>query len=203
MRHVLKALPHPALVSSHDEDDTRKLLFQVAQKDLTALETLYEMWAPSLVGIAMRMLNNREEAEEAMQDTFVKLWHAAADYDPNQSKAFVWCFTILRSSCIDRIRRQRRQKRDFAKNISWDEREAPEPRTDSRILGSDTMTVVRQALNLLPHDERRCLELAVFLEYTHSEISDELRTPLGTVKNRLRRAMEKLQSLLSHHELTR
>lgn len=203
MRHALKALPHHALASSHNEDDARELLHQIAQRDRFALETLYEMWAPSLVGIAVRMLHNREEAEEAMQDTFVKLWQTAADYDANQSKAFVWCFTILRSICIDRIRRQRRQKRDFTKTISWDEGEAPEPRADSRILGSDTMTTVRQALSQLPHDERRCLELAVFLEYTHSEISDELRTPLGTVKNRLRRAMEKLQSLLSHHELTR
>ena len=201
MPRALHALPDIDSMSSHNEEQAVQLLLQISQQDHFALDALYKIWAPTLLGIAFRMLGSRQEAEEAMQDTFVKLWHRAADYDPAKSKAFVWSFTILRSVCIDHLRYHRRQKRDSSKNISWDERDAPEPQTDSFILSNDTFTTVRQALERLPPEERRCLELAVLLEYTHSEISDELKTPLGTVKNRLRRAMEKLQSMLKNHEL--
>jgi RNA polymerase sigma-70 factor (ECF subfamily) len=203
MTRPLHALPDLEDVSSPFEKDAEHLLFLVGQQDRRALQTLYEWWSPSLLGIAMRIMRDREEAEEAMQDTFVKLWHRAAEYDAGKSKAFVWCFTILRSICLDRIRYHRRQKRDHKKNLSPDQLDIPEPQFDPRILGSDTITAVRAAVNQLPDDERRCLELAVFLEYTQSEISDELQTPLGTVKHRLRRAMAKLQSMLSYHELTR
>lgn len=189
MPRALHALPDIDSVSSHNEEQAVQLLLQISQQDHFALDALYKIWY-TLLGIAFRMLGSRQEAEEAMQDTFVKLWHRAADYDPAKSKAFVWSFTILRSVCIDHLRYHRRQKRDSSKNISWDERDAPEPQTDSFILSNDTFTTVRQALERLPPEERRCLELAVLLEYTHSEISDELKTPLGTVKNRLRRAME-------------
>ena len=68
-------------------------------------------------------------------------------------------------------------------------------------MASDTLNTVRQAVNSLPDEERRCLELAVFLEYTQREIATELNTPLGTVKHRLRRAIEKLQILLAPHEI--
>jgi RNA polymerase sigma-70 factor (ECF subfamily) len=201
MPRALHVLPDIDSVSSHNEEYAVRLLLQISQQDHSALDTLYKIWAPTLLGIAFRMLGSRQEAEEAMQDTFVKLWHRAADYDPAKSKAFVWSFTILRSVCIDHLRYHRRQKRDSSKNISWDERDAPEPQIHSSILSNDTITTVRQALEQLPPEERRCLELAVLFEYTHSEISDELKTPLGTVKNRLRRAMEKLQSMLKNHEL--
>lgn len=203
MPHFPYALPDSESASPLREDEASRLIFLIGQQDSFSLNTLYQLWAPSLLGIAIRMLNDREEAEEAMQDTFVKLWHRAAEYDPAKSKPFVWCFTILRTVCIDRIRHQRRQKRDQSKSIPWDERDVPEPQLESFILSSDTFDSVRQALDQLPIEERRCLELAVFLEYTHSEISSELRTPLGTVKNRLRRAMEKIQNILSYNELAR
>lgn len=67
-------------------------------------------------------------------------------------------------------------------------------------MAADDWKRVKAALGQLDHDERSCLELAVFLEYTHSEISERLGTPLGTVKNRLRRALEKVRNLLSRHE---
>jgi RNA polymerase sigma-70 factor (ECF subfamily) len=199
----IHALPDPEDALAPFEREAEHLLFLVGQQDRLALQKLYEWWSPSLLGIAMRIMKDREEAEEVMQDAFVKLWHRAAEYDAAKSKPFVWCFTILRGVCLDRIRYHRRQKRDHAKKVSCDPPDMKELRFDPRILGSDTINAVRMAVDQLPEDERRCLELAVFLEYTQSEISDELQTPLGTVKHRLRRAMAKLQSMLSYHELTR
>lgn len=202
MPRVLHGMPDHPSGSSTPEDAAIQLLFRVGQQDRAALQTLYDRWSPTLLGIALRILHDREEAEEAMQDTFVKLWHRAVDYDAEKSEPFVWCFTIIRSICMDRIRYRNRQKRDCTKNDSRDEKEIPEPQFDPQILSSDTIASVRHAINSLPDDERRCLELAVFFEYTQREISDELQAPLGTVKHRLRRAMAKLQSMLSQHELT-
>lgn len=202
MPRALHVIPDHQSTSSQPEDAAVRLLFLVGKQDRTALQTLYDWWSPALLGIALRILHDREEAEEAMQDTFVKLWHRAVDYDAEKSEPFVWCFTIIRSICMDRIRYLHRQKRDYTKNDSRDEKEIPEPQFDPQILSSDTITSVRHAINSLPEDERRCLELAVFFEYTQREISDELQSPLGTVKHRLRRAMAKLQSMLSQHELT-
>ena len=202
MRPQLHALPEPdASPSSQGEDHVARLLFQVGQQDRFAFDTLYNLWAPTLLGIAMRMLGQRQEAEEVVQDAFVKIWHRAASYDPERSQAFVWCFAIMRSLCIDRIRHHSRQKRDRSMQCSFDTSPAADLPCDPLILSQDTFFAVRNAMKQLPPDERRCLELAVFLEYTHSEISGHLQTPLGTVKNRLRRALEKLKHFLSDHEL--
>jgi RNA polymerase sigma-70 factor (ECF subfamily) len=202
MRPQLHALPEPdAKPTSQGEDHVARLLFQVGQQDRFAFDTLYNLWAPTLLGIAMRMLGQRQEAEEVVQDAFVKIWHRAASYDPERSQAFVWCFAIMRSLCIDRIRHHSRQKRDRSMQCSFETSPAADLPCDPLILSQDTFIAVRNAMKQLPPDERRCLELAVFLEYTHSEISGHLQTPLGTVKNRLRRALEKLKHFLSDHEL--
>lgn len=200
MHPALHALPDLDLDSSRTEERAAQLLAQIGQSDSFAFDTLYALWSPTLLGIAFRMLGNRAEAEEAMQDTFVKIWHRAADFDAAKSKAFVWCFTILRSTCIDRLRHQHRQKRNSQVTQTLDE-QVPEPLADAQILSADTFRSVRLAMDQLPLDERRCLELAVFLEYTHSEIAERLSTPLGTIKNRLRRALDKLKQLLSDHEI--
>lgn len=122
MPRALHVIPDHQSTSSQPEDAAVRLLFLVGKQDRTALQTLYDWWSPALLGIALRILHDREEAEEAMQDTFVKLWHRAVDYDAEKSEPFVWCFTIIRSICMDRIRYLHRQKRDYTKNDSRDER---------------------------------------------------------------------------------
>jgi RNA polymerase sigma-70 factor, ECF subfamily len=201
MPSKLHALPDPPHDLSPNDDHAVQLLFLIGSGDHFAFETLYQLWSPILLGIAFRMLGNRSEAEEAMQDSFVKIWHRAADYDPKKSKPFVWSFTLLRSICIDRLRFGSRRKRANQQISSICETDFAEPISNDLILSRDTMQAVRKAMDALPLDECRCLELAVFLEYTHSEISEQLGTPLGTVKNRLRRALEKLKKSLADYEI--
>ncbi len=202
MSPVLHALPDPADArSSLEEERAVRYLKQIGQGETSALDALYQLWSATFLGIAFRMLGNRGEAEECLQDAFVKIWHQAEDYDPRQCKPFVWCFTILRSICIDRLRHSTRQKRDKNQTCELNESNTHGFHEDHRVIASDTLNTVRQAVNSLPEEERRCLELAVFLEYTQREIAAELNTPLGTVKHRLRRAIEKLQILLAPHEI--
>lgn len=176
------------------------LIGRMALEDGTALTELHGMWSPVLLGIACRMLGDRREAEEAVQDTFIRMWHRSADYDPKQSPPFVWAFAVMRGYCIDRLRYRHRGKRDSSRVVPIHLHAPPEPTEDPRVMALDDWRRVRAALDVLGTDERRCLELAVFLEYTQSEISAQLGTPLGTVKNRLRRALEKVRNQLSRHE---
>lgn len=176
------------------------LIERMAREDGSALSELHGMWSPVLLGAACRMLGDRREAEEAVQDAFVRMWHRAADYDPKQSPPFVWAFAVLRGYCIDRLRYRHRGKRDSSRVVPIHLNAPPEELEDARVMALDDWKRVRAALNLLENDERQCLELAVFLEYTHSEISEHLGAPLGTVKNRLRRALLKVRNQLSRHE---
>ncbi len=176
------------------------LIARMAKEDGSALTELHGMWSPVMLGVACRMLGDRREAEEAVQDTFVRMWHRSVDYDPQQSPPFVWAFAVLRGYCIDRLRYRHRGKRDSSRVVSIHVHAPPEEIEDARVMALDDWRRVRSALDVLSPDERRCLELAVFLEYSHSEISEHLGTPLGTVKNRLRRALEKVRNQLSRHE---
>jgi RNA polymerase sigma-70 factor, ECF subfamily len=197
----LSALPNGS--GSFCEDRTGEviaLISRMAKEDGSALTELYGIWNPVLLGIACRMLGDRREAEEAVQDTFIRLWHRAADYDEMQSPPFVWAFAVIRGYCIDRLRYRHRGKRDSSRVVPIHLHAPPEEVEDTRIMALDDLRRVKAALDELKQDERRCLELAVFLEYSHSEISEYLGTPLGTVKNRLRRALEKVRNQLSRHE---
>jgi RNA polymerase sigma-70 factor, ECF subfamily len=181
--------------------DAAAWIARMAKGDGEAMAEMHRAWAPSLLGIACRMVGDRREAEEVLQDTFVRMWHRSAEYDPALSPPFVWAYAVLRGLCIDRLRFRHRDKRDSSRVVSIHLHAPPEASEDSRVMAHDDWRRVREALDLLPLDERNCLELAVFLEYTHSEISAHLGTPLGTVKNRLRRALDKVRQQLKRHEL--
>jgi RNA polymerase sigma-70 factor (ECF subfamily) len=177
------------------------LLRQIARGEHAALEKLYQLWAPTLLGIALRMVKNRSDAEEIMQDAFVRIWNQAKQYTHGQQRPFVWAHMILRGLCIDRIRHMNRQKRRApGEPPAFPLHLHEEPIVDSGIIAADLAGSIRQALDSMPAEERRCLELAVFHEFTHQEIQDQLDMPLGTVKGRLRRALESLRQFLSRHE---
>ncbi len=190
----------PLGLGSDRNGEAAALIARMAKEDASALTELHGIWSPILLGIACRMLGDRREAEEAVQDTFVRMWHRSAGYDPKQSPPFVWAFAVMRGYCIDRLRYRHRGKRDSSRVVPIHLHAPPEELEDPRIMALDDWRRVRGVLEGLKADERRCLELAVFLEYTHSEISAKLGTPLGTVKNRLRRALEKVRNQLSRHE---
>lgn len=195
--------PHAKPPPSLGDDRTGEavaLIAKMAKEDGSALAELHAMWSPILLGIACRMLGDRREAEEAVQDTFVRMWHRSANYKPEQSPPFIWAFAVMRGYCIDRLRYRHRGKRDSSRVVPFHLYAPAEATEDPQVMALDDWRRVRAALEVLRTDKRRCLELAIFLEYSHSEISAQLGTPLGTVKNRLRRALEKVRNQLSRHE---
>ena len=200
MSTKLHALADPETSPSKADEQAARLIAQIGREDRLAFDTLHDLWAPTLLGIAARMLGNHQEAEDALRDTFVKIWHRAADYDSGRAKPFVWCFTILRGVCIEMLRQQNRQKLNVARNAAAGLLAPARPTLEAMILPAETLRSVHRALDQLPLDQRRCLELAVFLEYAQTGAAHSLDTELDGAKNRLQNALDTLYTNMKSHE---
>jgi RNA polymerase sigma-70 factor, ECF subfamily len=146
----------------------------------------------------MRILNNREEAEDVLQEVFLQVWRRAADFDENRGRPFTWLVTLARSRGIDRLRALASRER-VATMAEAGANEASEDVSDAATdaIRSEQRGVVNSALSQLPEDQKRPLMLAYFDGLTQSEIALQLGAPLGTVKTRMRSGMMKLRELLS------
>ena len=161
-----------------------------------ALGQLYDRYRLILFGVLIRILNNREEAEDVLQEVFLQVWRRAADFDPNRGRPFTWLVTLARSRGIDRLRSLASRER-VATMAGADEAsdEVSDAATDA--IRSEQRGVVNSALSQLPEEQKRPLMLAYFDGLTQSEIATQLGAPLGTVKTRMRSGMMKLRELLS------
>ena len=184
----------------HDYDV--ELLKAVAKKDQageTALGQLYDRYRLILFGVLMRILNNREEAEDVLQEVFLQVWRRAADFDANRGKPFTWLVTLARSRGIDRLRALASRERVVTTMAGAGAGEAAEDVSDAAMdaIRSEQRGVVNSALSQLPEEQKRPLMLAYFEGLTQLEIATQLDAPLGTVKTRMRSGMMKLRELLS------
>lgn len=161
-----------------------------ARQDRDAFRTLFEYYAPRLKSYLLKNGANDALAEEIVQNTFVTIWEKAAQYDQKKAAASTWIFTIARNRRIDALRREKYVEID-SDNPAL-ERAATEAPDDAY---ADTATVekLHAAIDALPEDQAKLLRMAFFEDKTHQAISDETRIPLGTVKSRLRLALEKLR----------
>jgi RNA polymerase sigma-70 factor (ECF subfamily) len=170
----------------------RSLLFRMSGGDAEALRELYARYAVRLHGVALRIVGNREEARDAVQDTFLKAWRQAGRYRPERAEVFAWLVFIARNSAIDRLRRQKRDPASVAMS--------PEDLSASLLAPSAKEAAEQQEwlahhLSHLNPAQREALELAFFTGCTQQEIADRMRTPVGNVKNHLRRGLLKLRQL--------
>jgi len=196
--------PIHSLPSGLCEDPSRiaaSLIRRMANADPAALLELHGIWCPVFLGIACRMLGDPREAAEVVQDTFVRIWKGSVDYNPHHSPPLVWAFVMMRGSCIERLRSRHRSKKDASRAVFIPLATAAEKFENPRVMAADDYRRVRAALNQLAPDERSCLELAVFLKYTHSESLKHPDSPMGAVKNHLRQALKKVRNHLSRYEL--
>ena len=142
------------------------------------------------------MLGSAHDAEEMVQDTFVKIWERASLFDPTLGSALSWSLRITRNRCIDRIRAHRRRAR-MLEDVGEETKAAVVEDTNAMAgLSVEELGHVRLAVRGLPADQRQAIELAFFGGLTHQEIAEQLREPLGTVKARIRRGMLKLREAL-------
>jgi RNA polymerase sigma-70 factor, ECF subfamily len=172
-----------------------ELLKAIAVKDETALAMLYDRYRLILFGLLMRILNNREEAEDVLQELFLQVWRKAADFDQNRGRPFTWLVTLARSRGIDRLRTLSARERVAEAGA----REVAEEISDaaSDAFKSEQRGLVTDALAQLPDEQKRPIMLAYFDGLTQSEIATRLGAPLGTVKTRMRTGLMKLRELLA------
>ena len=171
-----------------------QLFARLRKADSTALEQLYDRHARYAMAVAYRIVGNREEAEEVVQDVFFKLWKSKLGYDPERGRFTTWLFGICRNRAIDSLRhRQRRPLLDS--RISSED--AAHPADSENLLSEkERRTRVQSALSKLPGPQRMAIELSFYRGMTHREIADEIGEPLGTVKSRIHGGMAKLRESL-------
>ena len=177
------------------EKDWVALVHSIAGGDQRALHALYERTHRIVFTLVVRIVNNRETAEEVTLDVFHDVWRRARTYDPAGGSVVGWIMNQARSRSIDRLRFDGRQKRAQSTTevvpavaTTPDPRESFDAREQGRLL--------RDALNVLTPDERKTIETAFFSEMTYHEVAQTLNQPLGTVKTRVRSGLGKLRNAL-------
>lgn len=184
--------------SSLERDERwQACLRDIRAGDAHALTRLYDDSSSSLFGLALRILGNRADAEEVLLDVFEQVWRRADTFDPERGTVWRWLVLLTRSRALDRLRAESgRRERELPVAPEESEVFSQEPRPDETSIFRQQQVMVRQAMNLLPPEQRRAIEMAWFSEFTHVEIAAALGVPLGTIKTRIRAGMEKLRCAL-------
>jgi len=171
-----------------DED----LISMVEAADADAFATLYDRHSRAAFSLAYRMMGERQAAEDLAQDAFLKVWRSASSYRAERGSVRTWILSIVHNRGIDQIRSHASRRR------TQDKIEASTPRSQPSEAFAQTWRnsqrdQIREALNTLPPEQLKILELAYSSGYTHVEISELLRLPLGTVKGRMRLGLKKIR----------
>jgi RNA polymerase sigma-70 factor (ECF subfamily) len=180
----------------------REMIARIGRGDQSAFDALYDRLSGPLYSLALRMLGDAADAQEALQDVFLQIWSRARAYDPEQSSVFSWTVLLTRSRVIDRLRARGRRLRVLvaSADVEEDSTEAADASTVEGVADTadrnDEAARVRSILNNLPSEQREAIELAFFTDLTHHEIAARLGQPLGTVKARIRRGLLKLRERL-------
>lgn len=167
-----------------------------ARGDREAFATLFEYFAPRIKTFMRRSGASEQSADELAQEALLAVWSKAKLFDPGSVGATAWIFTIARNLRIDALRREKRTGTDYTVEIDAEFHVDDGPPPDARLASSQLESRVRNALAVLSEDQLRVVELSFFEEKAHAEIAQTLRIPLGTVKSRLRLAINRLRGLL-------
>ena len=184
------------------QEAERTLIRRLKARDERALEELYDLLAPWVLGLALRILQDEDEAEEVVADAFAQVWRRVDKHESERGPLVPWILAIARNRALDALRRRRRWWR---KAQRWERALSAQQGADAgpalheaSVPGWPLHREVHAALAALPEEQRRVVLLAYFEGLTHSEIAQRLDQPLGTVKTRLRIAHQKLSAALDH-----
>lgn len=175
------------------------LIQLISRSHQEALSELYDRYARLVFSVAASAVGDVELAEEITQDVFLRVWERAETYVEAQGRVIAWITSIARNRAIDVLRR--RNVRVEGHSVGWAEVETIDPPDDQRVEEKVDLAQrkqrVRAAITELPPEQQQALALAYFKGLTHQEIAASLGEPLGTVKTRIRLAMQKLNKMLA------
>ena len=188
---------YSAAMSDGQSGETREdgaLLRAVAARDPEAFRELYARYHVMLFSLALKILCDRAEAEDVLQETFVQVWKTAVSFDEQRGKPLGWFIMLTRSRAIDRIR-SRKTRSNMVESFGKEPAASGATPADDA-LATESQRTVRDALSKLPDDQRTPIEMAYFGGFTQFEIAEKLKQPLGTVKTRIRTGMIRLREQL-------
>lgn len=180
--------------SGKTDPSDASLLAAVARGEESALGALYDRHASILLGLVLRIVRGRPEAEDVLQEVFVQIWQRAGDYDPARGRPFLWLSMLARSRALDRVR-----SLGFRDRVAADvAREPAPPASDmvAEVARGEEGAIVRRLLDEIPEAQREALKLAYFEGLTQAEIAERTGKPLGTVKTHTRLGLMKLRDRL-------
>jgi len=181
------------------EKEDREWIQRMAEKDAAALDAFYTRYNRFAFSLILRIVGNREDAEDVLTDVFWQVWQQSPRYDSSRGKPIAWVLTIARTRAIDYIRSRNRQQSktdELDANTNPPAAPAPSPSEPDAFVLADTRQAVQEALQTLPEAQRIALEMAYFQGMSHTEIATALGQPLGTVKDRIRNGMLHLRKRL-------
>jgi RNA polymerase sigma-70 factor (ECF subfamily) len=185
------SLPSPDELRRLADED---LMALVRRGQAQAFEVIYERHADAAFSLAYRMCGARGAAEDVAQEAFLALWRNGARYDRARGSVRSWVLGIVHNRAIDSLRRSTVHARRRASDEGIEERFEASERTDVEVARREDAASIRIALDDLPAEQSRVIELAYFGGFTHSEIADMLEMPIGTIKGRMRLGLEKMRS---------
>lgn len=172
-----------------------ELIRRTALGDCHAFASLYDRYSPQLLGLLLRILRCRAEAEDVLQEVFLEVWLRSADFDEARGRPFAWLVILTRSRAIDRVRALAGLRRTAVKS----QREAPQwdfSDACEEVIRTEQGRIVREALTALTDKQRRALQLMYFEGLSQAQVATRLGVPLGTVKSQTRSGLSKLNELL-------
>lgn len=192
------APPSSKTAQPHDIDD-QMLITAIAAGDSNGLEQLYERYASGVYRVALRMLKNRELAEDVVQEVFWRVWRRSASFANERGRVTQWLFGIAHNLCIDEMRRIRARPVPIYEDVEHQLiQQLIDEQTDVPAMAwtIEQRRVIAEAMRELPAAQRQAIALAYFGGMSHQEIATKLNRPLGTIKTRVRLGLHKLGGLL-------
>jgi RNA polymerase sigma-70 factor, ECF subfamily len=178
-------------------NDIEGYIARVALGDRAAFDALYNAVSAKLFGVSLRVLNNHTEAEDVLQEVFVKIWRNANRYSANGLSPMTWLITIARNTAIDRLRKQRMAVTGLDQAVELaDAKPGPEAIAVARSEGGR----ISLCLDRLDANKSKAVQMAYLDGYSYAELSDHFNVPLNTVRTWLRRSLLKLKECLSNDQ---
>lgn len=187
---------------SENRRSDEQVLTALAQRDLSALEDLYDRYSKIAYSLAYRIVGDRGTAEDVVQDAFLSVWRQAATYRRERGAPRTWLLSIVHHRSIDRLRSSAAPSTTIPfDDLPEDREEVDKPSIWQQAWNNVRGDIVRRALERLPVEQKKSIELAYFSGYTQSEIAELMGVPLGTVKGRMRIGLQKLRAMLVSQEI--